>query len=399
MNQIAEHSFEPVEPVTLSGPDILANAVELVPQLRTNSVEIEEARRLTPSVVKLLRDAGVFRAAMPKEWGGPAMTSVEQTRLVEIISTGDTSAGWCAMIGMDSGIYSGFLRIETARKLYPSLDMANSGWIHPQGRADHVDGGYLVSGNWRFGSGVTHCDVLVAGCRVYRNGEPEADPRTGDAVQWRIAVAKPADFTINDTWNTTGLAGSGSLDYAVTNLFVPAEHTFSFNEPFRPGPLHSAPDAILRKMSGVPLGLARACLDYVRSEAKTRSDRESGIAWIESPRIRTSVAKAEMRLKSVRSAVYATLEDQWERLQSGAQATTDDRVATALARFHAFRTAREIVQEMYDLIGASSIYKPSPMDRWLRDATTMCQHAVAQDSILDLTGSVLLGGNSRSPFF
>ncbi|QRI92988.1 acyl-CoA dehydrogenase family protein [Delftia lacustris] len=81
-----------------------------MPALRLAATDIERARRLPVEVVQQLRAAGVFRAAMPVDWGGPAMSSLEQTELVEILATGDVSAAWCAMIGMDSGIYAGFLR-------------------------------------------------------------------------------------------------------------------------------------------------------------------------------------------------------------------------------------------------------------------------------------------------
>ncbi|NEE57921.1 acyl-CoA dehydrogenase, partial [Streptomyces sp. SID8455] len=118
------------------------------------------------------------------------------------------------------------------------------------------------------------------------------------------------------------------------------------------------------------------------------------------PRIQSAIARADMELTAVRNNVYATLGVQWEALVAGVEPTPYERVQTALARYHAFRTGRQIVHSLYDLVGGASVYtKKSPMDRWLRDANTMCQHAVAQDSILQLTGNVLLGGASQSPFF
>ncbi|MEO2215738.1 acyl-CoA dehydrogenase family protein [Chromobacterium vaccinii] len=378
---------------------ILASARRLAPLLRTFTPEIEANRRLPSDVVDELRACGVFRAAMPKSWGGAGMTSMQQTELIETLAQGDVSSAWCSMIGMDSGIYSGFLSEKVAREVYPRLDMATSGWIHPQGRADKVDGGYLISGHWRFGSGITHCDVLVAGCLVYRDGQLEQDPFTGKAEQWRVAVGNPRDFEIRDSWFTTGLAGSGSYDYVAKDLFIPEERTFSFAAPVRKGPLHDTPDAILRKMAGIPLGMARACLDYVRNLAIGRVDRETRGLWVDDYRVQSAIAKSEMELAAARASVYASLQTQWEKLSENAEFSIDDRVATALARHNAFRTAREIVHRMYDLVGGTSVYKTSPMDRWLRDANTMCQHAVAQDSILQLTGNVLLGGKSTSPFF
>ncbi|MCW8209267.1 acyl-CoA dehydrogenase [Verminephrobacter aporrectodeae subsp. tuberculatae] len=392
-----ENSSAPIRPATAQ--HILERARQIAPVLREHSVDIEAQRHLPHAIVELLRDAGIFRATMPKAWGGPELTSMQQTELVETISAGDASAGWCAMIGMDSGIYSGFLPDDVARQVYHSLDMANSGWIHPQGRAERVPGGFKVSGNWRFGSGITHCDVLVAGCLVYRNGTLEPDLETGTPEQWRVIVAKPTDFKILDTWYTTGLTGSGSHDYSVDQLFIPEERSFSFTRPYRSGPLHSAPDAILRKMSGVPLGVARACLDYVRGLVHERIERETKIPWSDDVRVQATMARAEMKLAAARTSVYASLDMQWRKLADGDRFSVDDRVATALARYNAFRTCRSIVRMLFDLVGGASIYKKSPMDRWLRDAETMCQHAVAQDSILQLTGKVLMGGKSASPFF
>ncbi|CDH00277.1 acyl-CoA dehydrogenase family protein [Xenorhabdus bovienii] len=391
----SEYLFETPDTVE----KILSHAKKIIPILRENSELIENSRRLPQSIVDLLRNTGVFRAAMPKEWGGPELNSMQQTELIETIAIGDTSAAWCSMIGMDSGVYSGFLPPDIARELYPRLDMANSGWIHPQGRAERVNGGFKVSGNWRFGSGITHCDVLVAGVVVYQNGKPEIDPITGAPEHWRVIVSKPSKFNITDTWYTTGLAGSGSLDYSVSELFIPEEHSFSFAKPYRSGPLHCSPDAILRKMSGIPLGMARACLDYVRNMVPNRIDRETKIPWQEDVRVQSAIACAEMELSAVRAAVYSTLENQWQKLETGNELSIDDRVSTALARYNAFRTCRSIVQKMYDLVGGSSVYRKSPLDRWLRDVETMCQHAVAQDSILQLTGRVLVGGKSTSPFF
>ncbi|MFB7498772.1 acyl-CoA dehydrogenase family protein [Streptomyces sp. NPDC056161] len=379
--------------------DIIRRAKEIQPHLRESSARIEEHRRLPGDVVELLRNAGVFRAAMPRAWDGPELTSIEQTRLIETISYGDVSAGWCSMIGMDSGIYSGFIDQDAARKLYPVLDLAQSGWIYPQGTAERVDGGYLVSGRWRFGSGTTHCDMLAAGCVVHEGGEAVIDESTGKG-EWRVMLATPDKYQHLDTWYTTGLAGSGSIDYAVEQLFVPAEHSFSFTEPVRSGPLHDAPDAILRKMAGIPLGLARAALDHVRELAADRVDRETGLPWPRDHRVQETIAELEMELLAARSAVYTTLERQWTALEQGAERGADERVETALARYHAFRTSRRIVHRLFDLVGGASVYrKRSPLDRWLRDANTMNQHAVAQSSILQLTGNVLLGGRSTSPFF
>ncbi|MFD0207393.1 MULTISPECIES: acyl-CoA dehydrogenase family protein [Saccharothrix] len=91
---------------------------------------------------------------------------------------------------------------------------------------------------------------------------------------------------------------------------------------------------------------------------------------------------------------------QWDVLSAGGtmeDLTPHERAALPLSRLHAFRTARSIVTRLYDLVQTASIYRPSPLDRWLRDTTTMCRHVVAQDRILQTAGAYLLGGAPAFP--
>ncbi|MGW0736216.1 acyl-CoA dehydrogenase family protein [Streptomyces sp. NPDC002851] len=379
----------------LDAYDILTRARSAATVLRERAEDIEENRQLPADIVELLRDTGVFRMTMPADRGGPELTSAQQVEVIEAIAYGDASAAWCAMIGADSGIFAGYLDEGVARELFPRLDTITAGFINPTGRAERVPGGYKVSGNWVFGSGITHADLVLAGVRVFHEGEPEPsadDP--ADPVQWRVIVARREDFEIHDSWYTTGLAGSGSRDYSTTDLFVPEEHTFSFSAPRHPGLLHAAPDAILRNMPGVPLGLARAALDHVRTLAEGRVDRATGTPWARWERVTTTLAECEMDLAAARSYVFAGLDAQWERLKTGQEPTPDQRVSTALARYKAFHTAHSIVSRLFALVGGSAIYrKRSPMDRWLRDVTTMCRHVDAGEQNLKAAGELLLGGS------
>jgi len=382
----------------LTAKDILARARVAVPLLREQGVEIECARHLPPAVVDILRQTGVFRMAMPRAWDGPEMDPMQQTEVIEELATGDASAAWCAMIGCDSGFYSGYLDEERAREMFPRLDMVTAGWLAPEGKAERVSGGFTISGRWRFASGCTHSDWMVAGCIVHSGGVPE--PSTGPLpVHWRIMLARPEQFRIEDTWFTTGLAGSGSCDYVATELFIPESHSFLFSEPRRPGPLYQAPDAVLRKMAGVPLGVARAALDHVRGIARHRVERQSKTPWPESYRVQVAIAEAALELSAARHAVYASLEAQWDRLTKGESPLPDERAAVVLARFGAFRAARAVVTRLYDLVGGSAIYRErSPMDRLLRDITTMSQHVEAQETTLQACGQLLLGQRPGHPF-
>lgn len=380
----------------LDAAEILARARTATPLLRARSAEIEQARRLPADVVQLLRDTGVFRMGRRAEWGGPELTFVEQTRVIEELSYGDSAAGWCAMIGMDTPLYAGYLPEPAAAELLADPDAITAGLVFPAGRAERVPGGYRVTGRWPFGSGVTHCDWIAAGCLVYRDGEPEPGP-PGTPGNWRLVIARSEEFSVVDTWHTTGMAGSGSLDYRTEDLFVPEERSFDFATPRVEGPF-AAPDAILGNVPGVPLGIARAALDHVRELAADRVDRATGTPWTDSPHVHLALGRAELDLSAARYAVYGSLDELWQRLRAGTAPTPTQQVAAGLARVNAFRTARAVVTALSDLVGTAAIYRTSPLDRWLRDLHTLRQHVLAQDQVVQSAGAHLVGGHPLVPF-
>jgi hypothetical protein len=82
-----------------------------------------------------------MRMNMPKIWGGPEMTPMEQVEVIAALARADASIAWCSFIWCDSGIYSGYLDDSVAREMYPRLDMATSGWVYPIGRAQREGDG------------------------------------------------------------------------------------------------------------------------------------------------------------------------------------------------------------------------------------------------------------------
>jgi alkylation response protein AidB-like acyl-CoA dehydrogenase len=382
----------------LSGSDILDNARALAARVREKDLaaEYDQLRQLPVDIVSEIRDAGIMRMNMPKIWGGPEMTSMEQVEVIEALARADASIAWCSFIWCDSGIYSGYLEDEVGREMYPHLDMATSGWVYPIAPAHRVDGGYRVTGQWMFGSGSNHCDWLVAGCIEFENDEPVLDE--DDRPLWRVLMAKPQEYEILDTWYTTGLCGTGSNDYRTTDLFVPRERTFSLlDPPKREGPIWARPDTLLRKMSGVPLGVAADAIDTARAMLGDKVDRLTGVPYREAPRVQSAIGEAQMLLGAARSYVFTSLETQWRKIERGEPLTDEDRADVWLSRTNAFQAGRRIVSLLYDTIGGSAIYaKKSSFDRHLRDMQTACQHVVGQTKGFEQVGSLLLGveGNS-----
>ncbi|MGY1735089.1 acyl-CoA dehydrogenase family protein [Geodermatophilus sp. SYSU D00684] len=372
-------------------------ATALVGVVEQRAAEIAEARRLPADLVGMLKRAGVFSMPMPRAWGGPEMTFRQQVEVIELLSAADPSVGWCVMIGSDAGFYSAFLDDAAARQVWPDLDAVTAGWVVPAGRARRQGDGFVVDGRWSFGSGCTHADVIVGGCVEFDGDVPVT---TGEGLPVVRVVTAPAEaWTVHDTWFTTGLAGSGSNDYSVQGLTVPAERSFTFlDPPRRPGPLYAFPAAFYANTSGVPLGLARRAIDVALQVAESKVYRPRGNRMRDEPRVRLAIARAETDLGAARAYAYDALDRVWDELESDGAMTAPTRVHLALSRSNAFRMARDVAQQMVDTVGTEAIYTSSPLDRLLRDAVTMRQHLLAQDRMLEMVGGLVLGEEPPFPF-
>jgi alkylation response protein AidB-like acyl-CoA dehydrogenase len=254
-----------------------------------------------------------------------------------------------------------------------------------------------VSGRWAFGSGCTHADVIVGGCLVFEGEAPVMTER--GLPEWRVMMAPAASFEILDTWYTTGLAGSGSNDYTASDLFVPAEHSFSlFERARRREPLYAFNGMFFANMHGVALGLARRAIDCTRAIALEKRVLPDLVLYKDLPRVRAALARAEMLLGAARAYTYETLDAVWERLCARGELDLELRLALGFSRVNAFRAAREVAQLMVDTAGTSAIYASSPLDRLLRDAVTVTQHVVVQERMVEMLGGMLVGEDSKVPF-
>ena len=346
--------------------------------IRAEAPACEQARRLTPSVVATLREAGAFGMVMSRRLGGPEVDPITQLEVIEAVSRADGSAGWCTMIGSDGGYATSYLETDVAKGMYPSLDAPTAFTIAPGGRAVATADGYEVSGRWAFSSGCTHAEWLFLGClvpdgdggiRMGANGFPEV----------RVAAVPAADVEVLDTWHTTGLAGSGSHDVTIVGIEVPAERTFSIFEaaPVDASPLYRHRWMFFSNVGAVPLGIARAAIDEAVEVAQTKVSMPSFTLARDDVTVQERVARAEMLVRSARAFLWEALGAAWDVVQAGDPV---DRawVDVRLASTNAFRSSKEAVSMLYEALGTAGVYSSSPLDRHLRDLLTMSQHLLVQ---------------------
>ena len=202
---------------------LLAAVARLAPAIAEAADEAERARRLPLALAQAMAEAGLFRAMVPRAYGGLEVDPRACFEVVEAVARVDGSAGWIVMIGAGTPAFiAPYLSEAAAFEVFQrNPNAVLGGTIGTRGRAVAVEGGFRVSGRWPFGSGSQHCDWLASGCAIYDGEQPRL---AEDGQPARCVVVTPArDVTILDTWTVSGLRASGSHDYELRDVFVPAD--------------------------------------------------------------------------------------------------------------------------------------------------------------------------------
>jgi len=376
-------------------PSPLAKAEALVPLLRAHAAAIEDGRQLTLEVHSALVDAGLYRVTMPPGFGNVSGTLPEGMRVLEALARGDASTAWSVWAALGLPAASAFIGEEGAAEIFSAADACVVNSEATFGRAVAVEGGYRVTGRWPFMSGVHQATHVGGFCFVFDGDEQRMTPSGEPAVI--SAVWPVAEGTIIDTWDTTGLRGTGSDDVEVHDLFVPEHRVFDFTRAPRMGlspvqyvDLDNAGNVTLAAMA---LGIAQSALETFRSLGGLKK-LANGEPFSTSPLAILALADAEVRLAQARGHLYETTEMMWDEVLEGTYVGEAWFARTALASVSAVDTAIEIVGSLYRAAGAGAIFRSRPLDRSLRDVYTLGAHRLIQRSNLLLHGGATFTGNN-----
>lgn len=370
--------------------DPAAAARDLQPLVREAAAEAERERRLPRRVAEAMANAGLYRVAAPRSFGGGEHDPITQIATIEAISEADGSAGWNLMIGIENfGLLS--IGFEQGAELFADPGTIIAGSTAALGRADPVSGGYRVSGAWQFVSGVHNSDFFAGLSQVYEDDAPKP------GLQPMMMVMPRSEIEILDTWNVGGLCGSGSHDVRVVDAFVPAANAVGFmasgSKPADVAPIVRFPrgSRLSYNKVGVALGIARAAVDDFVQIATGKVPRFTGGALRERPFAQRAVAEAEARLRGARAFVMEAVGDVWDTVVAEQTPSAEQRALLQIACSGAVRACAEAVDEIAEAAGTTANFLDSPLERRARDVRVIRQHFTVAPHHLEDAGRVLLG--------
>ncbi len=370
----------------------------LLPVIRARREETECERRLPRDIVNRLVESGIFGLAVPRALGGAEFDLPDQLRVIETLSSADGSTGWCAMIALGNGVFAGYMPEVGAQEVFADPCRPTAASIAPAGSAVAVDGGFRVSGRWRFASGIEHSEWVLGGCVVVDGEEIEASSR--EQPQMAQVFMRVDEVQIHDTWYVSGLCGTGSHDFEATEVFVPDERVVPIFDAtkHRPDPLYQVPVLPLfsAHVAAVGLGIARSALDELMQLSIEKTPSFSATRMADKPVTQIEIARAEASLGGARSFLYDTLDDLWQTVAAGLEPTRRQHALCRIAAVQASETAAEVTRTVSVLAGGTSIYASSSLQRHARDADAVTHHVTQSPQMWEESGRVLMG---RDPLF
>ncbi|MBI3958833.1 MAG: acyl-CoA dehydrogenase family protein [Chloroflexi bacterium] len=406
---------------TREGEALIEAARALRPQIERYAAQIEEDRQLPQPLVDALAQAGLFKMLVPQSLGGSETDPETFCRVIEELSRVDGSTGWSVFVPACVGAASGSFGEDVAWEIFgrepkaciaSSVTPAPNSSLRPPDRAIVVDGGYRVTGRWSFTSGCMHSTWLAGASGIYEGDKPKIDDKGQPEV--RLMLFPISDCQIIDTWRVTGLRGSGSHDFAVTDVFVPHEHSLSRSTPVKPchpgalyvfaggkvttsigtaGPVIYSHWTVVGSIgfAAVCLGIARGALDALTELAAVKTLGKGKGQLRDNPIVQDQVGRAEATLQAARAYMYAMIREVWETVHKSGSSTPEQLSLLRLTATHAATLSAQVVDTAWNTAGASAIFAGNPIERRFRDIHVATQNIAIRSEYYAVAGRMFLG--------
>ncbi len=354
----------------------------------------EERHRPADAVFKALAAEGAMRLLVPRVQGGVELDLADFVDVIEAVSAVDGSLGWTVMTCNEVfSLAAAHLPAETVTDLLaatPQVILAGS--AVPNGTAVPDGDGWSYDGHWRYVSGVPVADRVLLAALV-----GETRPR-----RVLFGVFPADEVKVLDTWNVTGLRGTGSNDVTLRGAAVPRSMVGFLDGGTRPDcPFYRLPVGLRLPWPkvGVASGIARAALDAFTDLAGAKIPTLSRTSLRDRPTAQLALAEGEALWASGRAWVREVLAEVWALAVAGEPVPAPLHARARLACTHSVASSVRAVELVCTAAGMDANASDSPLSRCHRDVHAVPLHVAVAANQATSAARVLLGLDAGDPAF
>lgn len=370
---------EPTQRPNKDAQTVRDGVQDLLPTIRERAEETERLRVVPESSVKELEEVGFFKLLQPVRFGGLEADPVDFYTCVRDIASACGSTGWVSSV---LGVHPWQIALfddEAQQSVWgEDPDTRVSSSYAPMGKASLTEGGFNLSGRWSFSSGCAHATWVLLGGLVFND--------EGQVVDFRTFLVPRERYEIVDVWNVVGLAGTGSNDIVVEDVFVPEAFTLSMAETGRcKGPGQAVNTGDLYKLQFHSLftttittpiiGMARGAYDEHVTMQQNRVRASYGEKASLDPFAAVRVATASSDIDAAWALLMGNIREQQAYVARGEKIPITQRLRIRRDQVLGTQRAIDAIDLLFEASGGRALATGTPLQRAWRDAHAGRVHA------------------------
>jgi len=377
-----------------SPDELIARAAAMRPVLSKRAVEQKQRRGILPETIAEMRAAGLFRVLQPRRWGGYEMDIGTFYDIEIALAEGDMSAGWGFGVLGAVTWFVGLIDDRVAREVWGGdTDVLICSSTMPAGKATIADGGFRLSGHWRYASACEHADWALLGGMVQADGAPP---------EWQFFIVPRRDYRVVDNWQVAGLQGTGSIDILVDDAFVPAYRAQSMQNNFalkgaghavNTSELYRLPfgQIFVRGVSTAAIGALKAMLGAFVAYSRGRVSRAGGRS-AENPIVQLLCAETAAAIDEMHTTLQRNCSVLHDYARRSAAPPIDLRLQYKFQSSAVVDRCSLFAARIFKATGAAGLSDELPFGRILADLMAARQHISNQcDHYGSNWGAVMFG--------
>jgi len=352
----------------------------------------EGARRgyISDEVGQALASSGLWGLRLPRESGGMEAPPAAYIAVIEELSYADPSTGWAFMASSFAAGQAVRLGPSAVQAIYGGDDgFIIAGQVSTLGRAEAVEGGYRVQGDFHFGSGSQFASWFLGAFALFSDGEPVLNDLGKQTII--VCFTSREKVRLKGNWDVMGLAATGSVDFEFIDQVIPLD--FVMGVPGRPdneAPTHKIGVSVGH--TAWALGAGKRALDEIFHLAQ-RKQRFKRTTLIDQPVFQKQYGEHLAALLAARALTITVFDDWFEAAKRG-KPSLEVRARARLAAAWATDVALKVGQFAMFSAGSDGVrnnHGENTIQRVYRDLQVGSTHRHVDGNILIEASQVALG--------